>query len=179
VIFAGLSIGKSKSGGRRSPNGVHLINPGCQWTEPREDGREKTEERRQKTERRTPNPKRRTPNAEPQTPNHQASIEHRCRDRMAIAGRFPGAPGDRPAMASVHGDEDRRSLEGCGPSQPRLTESTSFSAAPRERTPSRGSFPMRWKVVRLPSRQPLRMMLALEQNMPEYQSDSLAYADAP
>ena len=32
---------------------------------------------------------------------------------------------------------------------------------------SRESFPMRWKVVRLPSRQPLRMMLALEQNMPE------------
>jgi hypothetical protein len=30
-------------------------------------------------------------------------------------------------------------LEGCGPSQPRLTESTSFSTAPRGPAPSRGS----------------------------------------
>src|SRR5260370_8036558 len=83
VIFAGLSIGKSKSGGRRSPNGVHLINPGSEGTEPREY-------RRQNTELRTTNPEPQTTNSGLRTPNHQAATENRCRDRMAIAGRSPG-----------------------------------------------------------------------------------------
>jgi hypothetical protein len=45
----------------------------------------------EKTEFRTPNSELRTPNPKPQT--LQATIDHRCRDRMAIAGRSPGAGG--------------------------------------------------------------------------------------
>ena len=54
-----------------------------------------------KTEFRTPNPK-------PRTPNLQASIEHRCRDRMAIAGRSPLRR--RPRNNAVSGSQQLRGI---------------------------------------------------------------------
>jgi hypothetical protein len=57
------------------------------------EGAEPREDRIQNSELRTPNPK-------PQTPNPPATIDHRCRDRMAIAGRSP-VPRLVPSVNSV------------------------------------------------------------------------------
>jgi hypothetical protein len=54
----------------------------------------------EKTEFRTPNSEPQTPNPKPQTPNPPATIDHRCRDRMAIAGRSP-VPRLVPSVNSV------------------------------------------------------------------------------